>query len=327
MMRPITRLPNLRHLRYLCALEEHLHFGRAAEACAVTQSTLSTGIQEVEALLGAVLVERTKRKVLFTPLGRTVAARARRILREAEDLAHLARGGGAPLAGTFRLGVIPTIAPYLLPDALPALRAAYPDLRLYLREDRTALLLDRLESGQLDAVVMALPYDIGTLATMSLAHDALMLVCRADHPLADRADIDAAALAATPLLLLEDGHCLREHALRACALADPARLEEFQGTSLRTLVPMVASGLGVTLAPAIALRSEVSGNPDLVARPLRAPGGAREIVLVWRASSPRADEFRLLGASLQATLAAMREADSHISAVRPAADPLGAPLP
>jgi LysR family hydrogen peroxide-inducible transcriptional activator len=298
----MKHLPSPRHLRYLCALEEHLHFGRAAEACAVTQSTLSAGLRDLEALLGASLVERTKRRVAFTPLGRAVATRARRVLRESEDLVDLARGSGEPLSGDLRLGLIPTVAPYLLPRALPLVRAAHPRLRPYLREDQSADLLDQLDAARLDAVVLALPYPLGEHESMVLARDELLLVCPRAHPLAARDTVRPADLAKAPLLLLEDGHCLREHAIRACGTARRGGRETFQGTSLRSLVPMVSNGLGVTLIPAMALDSEVGGDSDLVARPLEPPGGAREVVLVWRAHSPRADEFRLLGQTLQAAL-------------------------
>jgi LysR family hydrogen peroxide-inducible transcriptional activator len=299
----MKHLPSPRHLRYLCALEEHLHFGRAAEACAVTQSTLSAGLRDLEALLGASLVERTKRRVVFTPLGHAVAAQARRVLREAEDLVDLARGAGEPLGGDLRLGLIPTVAPYLLPRALPLLRAAHPRLRLYLREDQSSDLITGLDAGRLDALVLALPYPLGEHESMILARDELVLVCPSAHPLATRDAVGPADLADAQLLLLEDGHCLREHAIRACGQAGRGGRETFQGTSLRSLVPMVSNGLGVTLVPAMALDSEVNGEPGLVTRPLGPPGGAREVALVWRDGSPRADEFRLLGQTLQGALA------------------------
>lgn len=294
----MKRLPSLRQLRYLCALEEHLHFGRAAEACAVTQSTLSAGLQELEAALSAPLVERTKRRVLLTPSGREVAARARGLLRAAEDLVDAAQGSGEPLSGDLRLGLIPTVGPYLLPRILPNLRAAYPKLKLYLREDQTAALLEQLQAGRLDAVVLALPYDIGDLETATIAQDPLLLLCPSDHPLAARPEVDAASLKDAPLLLLEGGHCLRDHALHACQLRDADRHETFQGTSLRTLVPMVASGLGVTLVPSMALEAEAPEDSGLVARPLKSQAGARQIALAWRRGSPRAAEFRLLGQAL-----------------------------
>jgi LysR family hydrogen peroxide-inducible transcriptional activator len=296
-------LPNPRHLRYLCALAETLHFGRAASICGVTQSTLSAGIQEVEALLGASLVERTKRRVLLTPVGHEVVERARRILRESEDLVDLARGSAEPLSGELRLGVIPTIGPYLLPRALPPLQKDCPKLRLYLREEQTAPLIEQLNDGRLDALVLALPYDIGELETMSLGCDELVLVCPADHKLAEKELIAASDLQEVPVLLLEDGHCLRSQSLRACQLSGAERHEVFQGTSLRTLVPMVGNGLGVTLLPRMALEAELPRDGRLVARPLATPTGAREIVLAWRRTSARAAEFRLLGKTLRAALA------------------------
>lgn len=295
-------LPNPRHLRYLCALAETLHFGRAAAICGVTQSTLSAGIQEVEALLGASLVERTKRRVLLTPLGHEVVERARRVLRESEDLVDLARGSKDPLSGELRLGVIPTIGPYLLPQALPPLQKAYPKLRLYLREEQTQKLVEQLGEGRLDVLVLALPYDIGELETMSLGRDELMLVCPADHPLAEKKVIAASDLRDVQLLLLEDGHCLRSQSLRACQLAGAERHEVFQGTSLRTLVPMVGNGLGVTLLPRMALETELPRDGGLVARPLATPTGAREIVLAWRRTSAREAEFRVLGEALRKAL-------------------------
>ena len=299
----MIHLPNPRHLRYFCALAETLHFGRAAQVCGVTQSTLSAGIQEIEALLGASLVERTKRRVLLTPLGHEVVARARRVLRESEDLVELARAANEPLSGELRLGVIPTVGPYLLPRALPRLQKAYPRLRLYLREEQTAPLVEQLNDGRLDALVLALPYDIGELGTMSLGRDELVLVCPEDHPLAQKKAVAAADLEHAKLLLLEDGHCLRSQSLRACQLSGAERHEVFQGTSLRTLVPMVGNGLGVTLLPRMALEAELPGDGRLVARPLGTPTGAREIVLAWRPTSAREAEFRLPGDKLRETLA------------------------
>jgi LysR family hydrogen peroxide-inducible transcriptional activator len=310
-------LPTPRQLRYLCALAEHLHFGRAAAACAVTQSTLSAGLQELEAMLGATLVERTKRRVMLTPLGRELAVRARQLLRAEEDMVALAQSAAEPLSGELRLGIIPTIGPYLLPAALPLLRARYPKLRLYLREEQTADLTLGLTEGRLDLVVLALPYEIGDLETMAIGKDELFLVCPADHPLAAVTAVSSADLSNAEMLLLEDGHCLRHHALEACELAGPGRREAFQGTSLKTLVAMVAGGLGVTLLPGIALASEIGGDGQLVARPLTTPAAAREIALAWRKSSPREAEFRLFGELL-------REAGkfAEIAAEKPAQSPV-----
>ena len=290
-------LPTLRQLRYLVALAEHRHFGRAAEACFATQSTLSAGLQELETLLGVVLVERTKRRVMLTPLGEGVVARARTVLQGAEEITELAQASRLPLSGPLRLGVIPTIGPYMLPQALPRLRLAYPRLRLYLREDQTARLLERLASGDLDLVLLALPY-AAEMETLALFDDAFLLACPPDHPLAARAAVSGADLADAGLLLLEEGHCLSQHALAACRLPAPARGEGMLATSLGTLVQMVANGLGVTLLPRMAVDGGVLAGTGLVTRPLADTGASRSIGLAWRTSSPRKDEFRLLGREL-----------------------------
>lgn len=286
-------LPTLRQLRYLVALAEHHHFGRAAEACLATQSTLSAGLQELENLLGVTLVERTRRKVMITPLGQDVVERARVVLRGAEEIADLAASAAAPLSGALRLGVIPTIGPYLLPRVLPRLRKAYPDLKLYLREDLTGRLLERMGAGDLDAAILALPYPAPELETLAVAEDPFLLACPPDHPLAAKQVVQSDDLMGAELLLLEEGHCLREHALAACHLPGPSRGEGVMGTSLATLVQMVANGLGVTLLPRMAVEGGVLAGTDLVTRPL-ADSGSRSIGLAWRPSSPRKKDFRLL---------------------------------
>lgn len=289
-------LPTLRQLRYLVALAEHCHFGKAAEACFATQSTLSAGLQELEALLGVILVERTKRRVMLTPLGEEVVARARQVLQGAEDIVDIAQAAREPLSGVLRLGVIPTIGPYLLPTALPRLRAAYPRLKLHLREDLTARLLEALAAGQIDVALLALPYEADGVTTLVLGDDPFLFAAPAGHPLAAKTSISNADLAGVELLLLEEGHCLREHALAACRLTGKASTA-LMATSLHTLVQMVANGLGVTLLPLLAVDGEVLRGTDLVTRPLAEPA-SRQIGLAWRASSPRALEFRLLGEAL-----------------------------
>lgn len=291
-------LPTLRQLRYLVALAEHRHFGRAAEACLATQSTLSAGLQELENLLGVMLVERTKRKVMLTPLGEEVVARAREVLRGAEDIADLAASAAEPLSGPLRLGVIPTIGPFLLPRVLPGLRAAHPKLRLYLREDLTARLLDRLGAGDLDLVLIALPYHAPDIETLEVAQDPFELACPPDHPLAAKAELTSADLVGADLLLLEEGHCLRDHALAACHLPGPSRGEGVLGTSLATLVQMVANGLGVTLLPKMAVESGILAGTDLITRPIP-DAGSRGIGLAWRPSSPRKADFRALAEMLK----------------------------
>ncbi|HEY0526245.1 MAG TPA: LysR substrate-binding domain-containing protein [Stellaceae bacterium] len=294
-------LPSLRQLRYLVALAEHGHFGRAADACAVTQSTFSAGIQELESTLGGVsLVERSKRRVLVTPLGHDVVARARRILREAEDLAEAVRTARAPLSGPLRLGVIPTVGPYLLPRIMPRLRENFPGLQLYVREEQTAGLIEKLTGGRLDLLLIAKPYDLGeAVETMEVGEDELLVACPAGHRLTAESSVAGHLLRAEPLLLLEDGHCLRSQALAACDLAPADRNEVFQGTSLRTLVQMVAAGLGCTLIPRMALEAEApvgTAETTVAVRPLGPGRHARTIALAWRRTSGRKDEFRQFGA-------------------------------
>jgi LysR family transcriptional regulator, hydrogen peroxide-inducible genes activator len=300
----MNALPSLQQLRFLAALADEKHFGRAAASCAVTQSTLSAGIQELEERLGASLVERSRRSVLLTPLGHDIAARGRRLLRDAQDLAETAQAGREPLAGPLRLGVIPTIGPYLMPTAMTGLPKAFPKLKLYLREEQTAPLLEKLAKGQLDVALIALPYDMGALETMTLGDDRILVALPKDHPLARARRIARAALIGEELLLMEDGHCLRSHALAACRLVGPDRNEVFQGTSLRTLLQMAAGGIGITLLPEMAVKPELAAAPGLVARPLEgAP--ARGIALAWRPTSARKAEFRALGRYLKTVLDAL----------------------
>lgn len=294
-------LPTLRQLRYLVTVSETLHFGQAAERCHVTQSTLSAGIADLEGLLGVVLLERkSRRKVLLTPLGEDIVRRARAILADAEALLDAAQAGAHPLAGELRLGVIPTIGPYTLPRALPAVRRAYPDLRLYLREEQTARILEDLGAGRLDCGVLALPFELGDLEVMPLWKEDVVVALPATHPLAvGSGRVKNDDLARMDLLLLEDGHCLRGHALQACRLGGREDNEAFQATSLSTLVQMVAGGLGVTLLPRSAVPVEVSSGAGVVVREVADADAARTAALVWRPGSPRARDFRLLGEVLR----------------------------
>lgn len=298
-------LPSLQQLRFLAALAEKRHFGRAAEACAVTQSTLSAGIKELEERLGVSLVERSRRRVLLTPMGEEIVERGRRLLRDAEDLTEAAKAGQEPLAGPLRLGVIPTIGAYVIPAAMRRLAGQFPKLKLYLREEQTAALLAKLEQGQLDLALIALPYALGELETMVLGEDPILLALPQTHPLARKRRIDATELAGEALLLMEDGHCLRSHALEACRLAGPDRNEVFQGANLRTLLQMAEGGIGITLMPAMAVPTELAAGSALTTRPL-AGNPTRRIALVWRRSSTRKAEFRRLGAFLKEVLAAAR---------------------
>lgn len=298
-------LPTLRQLKYLVAVAEHRHFGRAADDCLVTQSTLSAGLRELEDLLGVILVGRGKRQATLTPVGEDIVERARALLRAAEELVDAARVGDRPLIGLLRLGVIPTVSPYLLPRALPDLRHNYPDLRLYLREEQTARLLELLGRGRLDGALIALPYATAGLEEMLLGEDPLLVACPKEHRFAQRTAIDSSELAGERLLLLEDGHCLRNHALTACRLSPGQTNEDLQATSLSTLVQMVAGGLGLTLVPRLAVAVETRREPALAVVPFREGAPARTIALVWRPQSVRASDLRLLGEALREHVAGL----------------------
>lgn len=292
-------LPSVRQLRYFIALADHLHFRRAAEAIYVTQPTLSAGIKELESTLGVPLFERDKTKVRLTRAGDAVLNRARGLVAEAQDLIDVARGLAAPLTGAFRLGVIPTIAPFMLPAVLPTLREKYPKLELYLREDLTARLLQALSEGTLDAVLFALPFRTDGLAITEIQRDEFWFVARQGDPAIrdDRIQIDR--IPSDRLLLLEDGHCLRDHAISACGQRELRERRTLDATSLFTLLQMVEGGMGVTLMPEIALKAGVLKNTKLIARPLVARGPnakvlARTIALATRQSSARKDDVGLL---------------------------------
>ncbi len=295
-------LPTLRQMQYLKLLAEHGSFGRAAEAAHVTQPTLSAGVQELEKILGGPVVDRARSGVILTAIGEVALARATTILNEAEEMVQSARNAGHPLTGRFRLGVIPTVAPYLLPKALPLLRTRFPKLRLYLREDLTHRLIALLKAGQLDAALIALPYDMAGLAHAHVSDDELLAALPSTHPLAHAREAPPSAMESDDLILLEDGHCLRDHALAACGLRPPKATgeeEAFAATSLPTLVQMVGSGLGVTFLPAMAVAAGLADTADISVMPLQADHPSREIVVAWRAGSSRAAEGRLLAETLR----------------------------
>ena len=294
--------PTLRQLHYLKLLAEHRSFVRAAEAAHVTQPTLSSGIQELERTLGAAVVDRARSGVILTAVGEEALRRALLILNEAEELVEAAKNAGQPLTGRFRLGVIPTVAPFLLPRVLPVLRARFPKLRLFLREDLTQRLIASLRAGQLDAALIALPFDMHGLDWAHVSDDELLAAMPAGHPLAKLKSADPAQLAREDLILLEDGHCLRDHALAACGLKPPktaAGEEGFAATSLPTLVQMVSSGLGVTFLPAMAVAAGLTDPASVATRPIAPAHASREIVVAWRAGSNRAAEGRLMAEALR----------------------------
>jgi len=289
-----TYLPTLKQLQYLVALQDHGHFGRAADACFVTQSTLSAGLRELETLIGVTLVERTRRVVRFTPLGERIADKARRGLREADELGDMARAAGRPLSGEMRMSVIPTIAPFMLPRILPRLRRDYPDLKLFLREEPSGPACERLHNGRTDCVLLALPFACGEVTAEPLFDDRLFVAFPSDEDRAPPAAIPAAAIDENRLLLLEDGHCLKDHALAACNRPELRAEATMLGTSLHTIVQMVDNGLGMTMLPEMALKSGILDNTNITARPLDADNAMRKIALVWRRASPREKDFRLL---------------------------------
>lgn len=288
-------LPTLRQLKFLTALADHGSFSRAAEACLVAQPTLSAAIKEIEILIGTPLVERTAKISRLTDAGEVAVASARRILADTEDLVATARGAGAPLTGHFRLGAIPTIAPFVLPGTLKRLRKAYPDLKLYLREEKTADLLNALRARTLDAAIIALPWVTPGVETLSLAKDAFMLACPKGHPLEHKRDVTTLDLIGQNVLLLEEGHCMRGHALSVCALPDEARQDNLAATSLQTMVHMVAGGLGISLIPKIATDAGITSGIGVSVLAFAGTPPGREIGMAWRAGSSREAEARMIG--------------------------------
>jgi LysR family hydrogen peroxide-inducible transcriptional activator len=293
--------PTLRQLQYLVALSEQLNFTRAAESCFVTQSTLSAGLKELERLLGTQLLERDRQTVLMTPVGAEAAERARAIVTATMDLADHVAATRKPMTGLLRLGVIPTIAPFLLPQCLRLLRERYPDLRLALREDLTANLLSRMEDGQLDFSLIALPYDTANLLVEPLFDDDLWVIGRKGDPEMDGEKIIVTQSLIDRLLLLEEGHCLRDHTLYACNASNRGSSYGMEATSLLTLVQMIESGLGVGLLPEMAVASGLTESPNLVSRPTVEPSPKRTIALVARRSTSQLPVLRTVADLIRST--------------------------
>ncbi|MDH5303414.1 MAG: LysR substrate-binding domain-containing protein [Gammaproteobacteria bacterium] len=286
--------PSTKQLQYFVALTDAGHFGRAAEACFVSQSAFSNAIQALENTLGVQLVDRTNRRVTITAVGQEVNTLGRLVLRDLTDLVETAAGGRAPLESDLRLGVIPTIAPFLLPRVLPKLRRAYPKLRLFLTEDQTGRLYDRLMDGELDLLLLALPWEMRGAEQKTLFKDEFLLACRAGTKRVDPNDYRFNRLDADSILLLEDGHCLRDHALAACKVQNLQKVQRFAASSLLTLVEMVDADLGITFLPEMSLQSALLKNTKVRLYPLR-DSSYRSIGLAWRRGSNRAKEFGLLG--------------------------------
>lgn len=292
-------LPTLKQLRHLLAIADHGHFGRAATACHVTQSSLSASLRELEAILQATLVERSTRHVRLTALGQEIAAQARKIVDATQALAAQAKAQAEPMTGSLRLGIIPTIGPYLLPKLMPRLRRAYPRLQLYLQEDLTDRLLQDLESGKLDVLVLALPYTMPGTASLVVGDDPFHLCCPPHHPLATLPKLTIGQLKQENLLLLADGHCLRQHALEACRLREVNPSTSFAATSLYTLVQMAANGLGATLVPDMAVKAGLTKNLPVTVRAFEGKVPQRQIGVVWRKTAPRQREAEILAKQIQ----------------------------
>ena len=291
---------NLRDLRYLVALADLRHFGRAAQACHVSQPTLSTQVRKLEAELGVALVERAPRQVMLTPVGRDIAERARRVLADIEQMRETARRTIDPEAGSVRLGMFPTLGPYLLPHVVPTLRARFPHLELLLVEEKTEPLLAMLRNGRLDAAVLALPLHEDWLESEFLFEEPFMLAVPNEHPLSNRRDLQLADLADQHLLLLEDGHCLRDQALEVCTLSGAGEKDGFRATSLETLRQMVAAGVGITLLPMLAVKPPVSASEDIRLLNFKHPPPTRRIAMVWRKTSAMGAFLHQLAAVLRA---------------------------
>jgi LysR family transcriptional regulator, hydrogen peroxide-inducible genes activator len=289
--------PSVRQLECLVAAAKHLNFRAAARECHISQPALSSQIAHLEGDLGVVLFERSRRRVLLTPVGVALVERAKKLLADLDDIRALAQSHVAPLGGQLRLGVIPTIAPFLMPQALPLLRRACPGLELLLREEQTARSLTLLDEGKLDAVLLALEAELGDVMTLPLFRDPFVFAAAVGHPLSNKKSVRASELRAQRVLLLEDGHCLKDQAWAICRAEGVRDLVDFRATSLATLAQMVSTGAGVTLLPQLSVPS-VGTLPGLVVKPFAKPVPYRTIGIAWRPTSPRRALFEAIGAVL-----------------------------
>jgi len=293
---------NLRDLRYLVALADERHFGKAADRCFVSQPTLSAQIRKLEEYLGVPLVERQPKRVSLTPAGEKIVERARRLLQEADAIVELAKTDRDPLAGTLKLALIPTVGPYLLPHVVRRLKRALPRLKLLLYEFQTAPLLEKLRAGDVDMGILALPVPLDGLAGAPLYDEPFRLAVPAAHPLADRESVSLQDLQGETLLLLEDGHCLRDQALEVCSHVGVHEAQDYRATSLETLRQMVASGHGVTLLPDLASASPVGTARGLRIKPFVKPVPARTIGAVWRKSTTRGPAIEAITQAIRAAM-------------------------
>ncbi|MBF0622252.1 MAG: LysR family transcriptional regulator [Magnetococcales bacterium] len=300
-------LPTLRQFQYLVTVVETCHFGQAAKRCHASQSSLSTGIQELENLIGAPLLERTKRSVKPTLLGEEIAKRAREILTMSQEIMVLSKIAAQPLSSALRLGTIPTIGPFLLPTILPAVRKQFPALQLLLREDQSATLVKAVDDGSLDVAILAFPYEVGRLNQALIYEENFLVGMPTDHPLTANDVISTGDFEPEELLLLEEGHCLRDHVLAVCHLEQLQKDRTFQGTSLYTLIQMVAGKQGITFIPEMALNTTAIPKTEITLRPFAEPGPHRKIGLIWRKSFPRQDEIETLLLFLRTVMTTSRK--------------------
>ncbi|HET7299139.1 MAG TPA: DNA-binding transcriptional regulator OxyR [Oleiagrimonas sp.] len=310
---------NLRDLRYLVALAEHRHFGHAAEACFVSQPTLSTQIRKLEDELGVKLIERTPRKALLTDAGRDIAERARSVLNEVEQIRSVARRSSDPESGTVRLGIFPTLGPYLLPHVVPMVHKRFPRLELLLVEEKTEEVLNRLRGGKLDACIVALPVHDEHLHAEFLFEEPFLLAVPQGHPLARKKSLKLDDLSHQNLLLLEDGHCLRDQALEVCHLAGAGEKSGFRATSLETLRQMVAADVGITLLPTLAVKPPVVQAPNVHLVEFHGHPPHRRIAMLWRKSSAMAGFLMQLAEVFKRLPPELL--DAHSAASRPSAEP------
>ncbi len=287
-------LPTVKQLRYLIELEKYAHFGKAAEASFVSQSAFSVAIRELESTLGTQLFDRTNKRVIITAMGQEIVVQARLVIRDLEALMGMARVSSEPLSGKLRLGVIPTISPFLLPKLLPKLRSQFPRLQLFLQEDTTQRVYERLMSGELDLILIAFPYELRNVEKMKLFNDQFLLAYRTGSQFIDKQKVTVDHLQPESILLLEDGHCLRDHALSACKIRNLNKVSHFAASSLLTLIEMVEADLGVTYLPEMAKDSPMLKNTNIKTQAMP-KNSHREIGLIWRKGSARGKEFKMLG--------------------------------
>ena len=286
--------PTVKQLRYFTRLEKLGHFGKAADACFISQSAFSTAIQELESILGTQLVDRTNKKITITRIGKEIAAQARLILMDIDGLMQIANESNEPLSGNLRLGIIPTIAPFLLPKILPLLRAEYPKLKLYLQEDTTQRIYEELMTGELDVLIIAMPFALRNVESMVLFKDPFMLAYRKGSKFIKAKQYLITQLKPESILLLEDAHCMRGHALSACKIRNLNMVSRFDASSLLTLIEMVDVDIGITFLPEMAKNFPMLLNTNIETRPLGV-GSHREVGIVWRKGSAKVKEFRMLG--------------------------------